>query len=178
MSKKDRKRLRQEAIRAEIARREQNRRDRSPLTRNEMLKLLDFVGEKVMVEGHTHDFSYTYEWLRKNNFNEERVISFFNDENIQDDWSLCIGGDPFTLLGPSKDRLSWMPIDRVDLESLIDWLDREVPSRGCNHDLVLTVEWLKKHNCPIHSTLMALLAHGGGCDCEVVLNVDPEKIYP
>jgi hypothetical protein len=117
MSKKDKKRQREAAIKAEIARREKDRRDRSPLTRDEMLKLLDYVGEKVMIEGHNHDFSYTCEWLQSNGFEMQQALKFFSDENIQDD-------------------------------------------------------------CPVHPTLMALLARGGGCDCEVLLNVEPETIYP
>ena len=95
MSKKDRKRKSEEAIKAEIARQENIRRDRSPLTREDMLKLLSFVGEKVMVDGHTHDFTYTCVWLRKNDFNEKRAIRFFNDESLQDDWSLFVEGDQF-----------------------------------------------------------------------------------
>ena len=178
MSKKDSKRQREAAIKAEIARREKDRRDRSPLSRDDMLNLLDFVGEKVMVEGHTHDFTYTCEWLQSSGFDEQGALRFFRGENIKDDWSLCVEGDPFALFGPSEDRLSWMPIDRSQLETLIEFLDKELPIKGCNHDLTLTSEWLETNNNPVHPTLMALLAHGGGCDCEVVLNVVPEAIYP
>ncbi len=178
MSKKNKKRQREAAIKAEIARREKDRRDRSPLSRDDMLNLLGFVGEKVMTEGHTHDFTFTREWLKSNGFDEQATLRFFNEENIKDDWSLCTERDPFTLFGPSEDRLSWMPIDCSQLESLIEWLDTELPIKGCNHDLSLTSKWLKTNNCPVHPTLMALLAHGGGCDCEVVLNVEPEGIYP
>lgn len=178
MSKNDIKRQRVELMRAEIARREQARKERAPFSQEDMLKLIGFVGEKVMVDGHTHDFTYTLQWLRDNNCDQEKVIQFLNSEKIVDDWSLCIDGDPFALFGPSQDRLSWMPIDRPHLEALLDWLDVEVPKRGCNHDMTLTTEWLKVHDCPMHPTIMALLAHGGGCDCEVVLNVEPETIYP
>ncbi len=51
MSKKDKKRKREAAIKAEIARRKNDRRERSPLSRDDMLNLLNFVGEKVMTEG-------------------------------------------------------------------------------------------------------------------------------
>jgi hypothetical protein len=178
MSKKDKKRKREAAIKAEIARREKDRRDRSPLSRDDMLNLLAFVGEKVMVEGHSHDFSNTLRWLNSNGIDEEQALKFFGDEKIQDDWSLCTEGDPYSLFGPSETRLSWMPIDQFQLESLIQWLDDEIAKNGCDHDLTLTKQWLQANNCPVHPTLMALLAHGGGCDCEVVLNVEPEGIYP
>ncbi len=178
MGKKDKKRKREAAIKAEIARREKDRRERSPLSTNEMLKLLDFVGEKVMVEGNSHDFCYTLKWLSKNGFNEEETLRFFAEEKIHDDWSLCTEGDPYSLFGPSETRLSWMPIDKTQLESLIEWLDDEVRKNGCKNDLSLTKQWLQANSCQVHPTLMALLAHGGGCDCEVVLNVEPEGIYP
>ncbi len=116
--------------------------------------------------------------LKRNGFDENSALKFLSDENIIDDWSLCTEGDSYSLFGPSEDRLSWMPLESSQLESLIDWLDEEVPIKGCNHDLSLTTEWLKANNCPVHPTLMALLAHGGGCDCEVVMNVEAEGIYP
>ncbi len=178
MSKNDKKRKREAAIKAEIARREKDRRERSPISRGDMLNLLSFVGERVMTEGHTNDFTFTIDWLKRNGFDEQAVLKFFSDENLIDDWSLCTEGDPYSLFGPSEDRLSWMPIESFQLESLIEWLDEKVPIKGCNHDLSLTTKWLKTNNCPVHPTLMALLAHGGGCDCEVVLNVEPEGIYP
>jgi len=178
MSKKEKKRQREAAMRAEIARREQARRDRSPLSRDDMLKLIGFVGEKVMVDGHTHDFTHTLLWLRENHCNQEDTIEFLKSEKLVDDWSLCVDGDPYALFGASQDRLSWMPLDRPHLEALLDWLDAEVPKRGCQHKMTLTTEWLEANDCPLHPTLIALLAHGGGCDCEVVLNVEPETIYP
>ncbi len=82
MSKKDKKRKREAAIKTEIARREKDRRDRSPLSRDDMLNLLDFVGEKMMVEGHSHDFLYTLQWLNTNGFDEEGTLKFFADEKI------------------------------------------------------------------------------------------------
>ncbi len=178
MSKKDKKRKHGVAIKAEMARREQDRRDRSLLSRDNMLNLLSFVGEKIMTEGHTHDFSFTIDWLQKNGFDENSAMKFFSDENIVDDWSVCTEGDPYSLFGPSEDRLSWMPLKSTQLESLIEWLDEKVSIKGCNHDLSLTTKWLKANNFPVHPTLMALLAHGGGCDCEVVMNVEIEGIYP
>ncbi len=177
MSKKAKKQKREAAIKAEIAKREKDRRDRSPLNRDDLLNLLGFVGEKVMIEGHSHDFKFTLEWLNSNGFNEEETLKFFADEKIIDDWSLCTEGDPYSLFGPSNTRLSWMPIDKAQLESLIEWLDGEVYEKGCNHELTLTKQWLQTNSCPVHPTLMALLAQGGGCDCEVVLNVEPEGIY-
>jgi hypothetical protein len=178
MRKKDKKRKREAAIIAEIARREKDRCERSPLSRDDMLNLLDYVGEELMVEGRSHDFTYTLQWLNSNGFDKDKTLQFFAEEKIQDDWSLCTEGDPYSLFGPSETRLSWMPIDQPQLESLIEWLDDEVINKGCDHDLTLTKKWLKANNCPVHSTLMALIAHGGGCDCEVVLNVEPKGNLP
>jgi hypothetical protein len=175
--KKEKKRQREEAIKAEISRREEDRRNRSPLTREEMLDLLGFVGEKIMTQGHEKDFSHTSQWLQDNGFDEQTALSFFRNEKITDDWSLCLNGDPYALFGPSEERLAWMPIECSQLEALLEWLDKEMPVAGCNHDLRLTSKWLQANDCPLHPTLMALMVKGGGCDCEVVMNIEPESIY-
>ena len=178
MSKKDRKRQRRAAEQAEINRRQEDCKKSSPFTRDELLDLIFFVSEKYMRDGRTSDFTYTKLWLDSNGFDEELSISFLNDIKINDDWSLCMEGDPYALFGTSADRLSWMPIESAQLEALTDYLDAGVQNVGCKHNLALTKGWLEKHRHPVYPTLMALMAHGGFCDCEVVMNVEPEYIYP
>jgi hypothetical protein len=178
MNKKEKKRMRQKAIRAEIARREADRAARSPFGREEMLELVSYVGGRIMSEGHHFDFSYTKEWLKRREIQEEAAIRFLNEEKISDDWSLCVSGDPYKLFGSTENRLAWMPLEREDLEDLLDWLDEQIEAKGCNHDLSLTAQWLNEKGFDVPSIQMALLAQGGGCDCEVVMNLEPETIYP
>ena len=124
--KKEKKRRRKESIQMEIARREEGRRNRSPLTREEMLDLLGFVGERIMTQGHEKDFSYTSQWLQDNGFDKQTALAFFCDEKITDDWSLCYEGDPYALFGPSEDRLAWMPIECSQLEALLECLNNSL----------------------------------------------------
>ena len=63
------------------------------------------------------------------------------------------------------------------LESLFDYLDAEIGSR-CDGTHRLTREWAVQHSLDDLETeaLLALLAKHGGCccDCEVLLNVEPQ----
>lgn len=99
-------------------------------------------------------------------------------ERINDDWDLAVSCDSFDMFGTSKERLSWMPLGQEELEELLDWLDEALHETGCNHDYTLAKDWLSKRSVDTGATLMALMAKGGGCDCEIVLNVEPENIYP
>lgn len=101
-------------------------------------------------------------------------------EGLSDDWDLAVSGDPYDLFGASDSRLSWMPLDEDELETMLDWMDEQLQLKGCNHDYTLTKEWLSDKSVDSSTTLMALMAKGGGCDCdcEIVLNVEPENVYP
>jgi hypothetical protein len=178
MSKRDKKRQREEAIKAEILRREQQRAERSPIDRDQMLFLIEYVGKNVMEKGHEHNFEFTKQWASSNSINIDSLITFLENERIKDDWDLVVSADPYEYFGATSERLSWMPLEKNDLEALLDWLDVTLPERGCKHDYTLTKEWLSSKDVDISTTLMALMSKGGGCDCEVVYNVEPENIYP
>ncbi|NIB44799.1 DUF2695 domain-containing protein [Pseudomaricurvus alkylphenolicus] len=178
MTNKSKKQLRQEAIRAEIAKRQSTRANLSPLDRNQLLSLVEYVGKNIIENGHENNFQFSAQWARRNSVDLEKLTDFLASERINDDWDLAVGCDPFDLMGESEDRLSWMPLDQTELEDLLDWLDEAVQERGCNHDYTLSKEWLSNNSADTATTLMALMAKGGGCDCEIVLNVEPENIYP
>jgi len=178
MNKKNRKRQREEAIKAEISKREKQRAEKSPINREQMLSLVEYVGKNIIEKGHEHNFKYTDEWASKYSVEVVSLRAFLEGERIKDDWDLAVSADPYHFFGATKDRLSWMPLDKQELESLLDWLDKILPERGCKHDYSLTKEWLVNSTVNIPTTLMALMAKGGGCDCEVVYNVEIENIYP
>ena len=178
MSNKNKKQQREDAIKAEILKREQQRIENSPLDREEMLSLVEFVGKNIIEHGHQHDFAFTEQWAANYSINIEKLKTFLSKERIKDDWDLAVDADPYDLFGSGKDRLSWMPLDKSDLEELLVWLDRVLPERNCKHDYTLTKEWLSSNSVDTSTTLMALMAKGGGCDCEIVYNVEPENIYP
>jgi len=178
MSKKDKKRQREEAIKAEILKRENQRAAKSPVNRDQMLALVEYVGKNIMENGHEHNYEITSKWAVINSIDPDKLIGFLEGERIRDDWDLVVSADPFHFFGATNERLSWMPLEKNELESLLDWLECTLPERGCNHDYTLTKEWLEGKSVDISTTLMALMAKGGGCDCEVVYNVELENIYP
>lgn len=46
---------------------------------------------------------------------------------------------------------------------------------GCNHTLHYTIEWMRVHQIQgIRANIEKIADLGGHCDCEVLLNVDPE----
>jgi hypothetical protein len=52
------------------------------------------------------------------------------------------------------------------------------PTQGsvtCDHTLRYTIAWMKEHNVQnIRANIEKIVDLGGHCDCEVLLNVDPE----
>lgn len=61
---------------------------------------------------------------------------------------------------------------------MIGVVDLLVSESGCDHTLRHTRTWLTGRGLPAPPTEFALRALGGYCDCEVVLNVQAEFIYP
>jgi hypothetical protein len=150
----------------------------SPLSREQLESLLDFLAERISAEGHDHSTRFTREWLTANNLPCDEALAFLSRHRLKDDYQIAVEGDPFSLFGPTADRLARMPLPEDALESLLDWVDERVQEHGCDHSLRFTRQWLADNSFPIPQTEFALLAQGGGCDCEVVLNVESEGIYP
>ncbi len=71
-----------------------------------------------------------------------------------------------------------MPIDEPQLHELMDYIDIRIRKDGCDNTLRWTEEWLSENSLPVSLTVGSLIALGGGCDCEVILNVEPNMIYP
>jgi hypothetical protein len=178
MSKRNKKAAREAVIKAEIARREADRASRSPIDRQQMLSLVSNVGASIAENGHKNDFTLTDSWLNNNNIDVVKMHEFLASVNILDDWSLLIEGDPFQLFGASENRCSWMPLEKNELGLLINYVDTQVQENGCHHDHRHTKEWLSGRSHNQNEVIAALMAHGGFCDCEVVMNVEEESIYP
>ena len=178
MTNKSKKAQREEAIKTEKQRRVKLRKEVSPINQEQMLSLVEYVGGKVISNGHTNNLNYASQWAHKNGIDFDELSSFLNSEKIHDDFSLFCEGDPYELFGETDERLSWMPLARDEFNELMDFLDKKLPSHGCNNDFKLTKKWLKTKDYDTPIILAALLAKGGGCDCEITFNVDEEGIYP
>lgn len=59
------------------------------------------------------------------------------------------------------------------LEDLFDYLDENLPTKGCNDDLSMTISFLKERGVEnIDNVIAWLQSKGGYCDCEVLANVE------
>ncbi len=71
-----------------------------------------------------------------------------------------------------------MPIDRDQLESLLDHVDAALEAAGgCDNTPRYTEEWAEQHGVDVDRLHEGVREFGGGCDCEVVANVDPEVVF-
>ena len=64
-----------------------------------------------------------------------------------------------------------MPLSKPNLKALFDYLD-ETADQGCDRTLRRTQEFLHEWNLPAEVTTDWLMDYGGGCDCEVLGNVE------
>lgn len=72
---------------------------------------------------------------------------------------------------------SHMPLDRAKLEALLDHVDAAVAADGCDHTLLATDAWADREGVDLERLHQGLEEYGGYCDCEVVMNVDPDRIF-
>jgi len=172
------KQARRIAAQVEMQRRWQKAAEECPIPRQVFEQLWNFVAERIAEHGHDHTLSFTETWAGAQSVDLTSLFSFLRTHRISDDFTLILEGDPNKLFGPSTTRLAQMPIERKALESLLRWLDEACRANGCDDTHRLTRDWLSANGHPVWLTEMALLAQGGGCDCEVVLNVSPDAIYP
>jgi hypothetical protein len=65
-----------------------------------------------------------------------------------------------------------LPMSVRNFLDLFDELNDKLGDIPCNHTLVLTEQFLNKHNLPPQNVIPWLHEHGGYCDCEVLFNVE------
>lgn len=70
-----------------------------------------------------------------------------------------------------------MPLERAQLEALLAHVDAAVLANGCDHTLAVTDAWAARHDLPLEPLYAGLEEYGGFCDCEVVMNVDPDEVF-
>lgn len=172
------KELRQLAIEREQHRRNQQAADACPISRADFEAMVDHVSDYLVDHGHDHDFAFTAAFLKARGLPVESTLSFLTGSRIKDDWDVLVSGDAHGLFGPSSDRIVRMPLEEGELNDLLDWVDAEIQRSGCDHSHRLTSTWLTEHGHPTTRALGALMALGGFCDCEVVMNVETDGIYP
>ena len=66
-----------------------------------------------------------------------------------------------------------LPMDEEVFWELFDYLDERLEEQdGCDHSLSLTRAFLETKGVDVESILDWIVDNGGGCDCEVLYNVE------
>ncbi len=66
-----------------------------------------------------------------------------------------------------------LPMDEELFWQLFDYVDEKLETNdGCGHSLTFTREFLEKQKVDVESVLDWIINEGGGCDCEVLYNVE------
>jgi hypothetical protein len=71
-----------------------------------------------------------------------------------------------------------MPLDRDQLQSLLAHVEDRVERDGCDHSRRATDAWAAANDLDLDQLHTGLEEYGGYCDCEVVMNVDPDLFEP
>lgn len=66
-------------------------------------------------------------------------------------------------------------LTREQLKDLLDAVDEEVVANGCDHTPRGARSWLASHGFDVEQLIHNLGEFGGYCDCEVVMNVTPDR---
>jgi hypothetical protein len=71
-----------------------------------------------------------------------------------------------------KEFLESLPFPEPIFLELFNFLDSTLETRPCQHDFQLTSDFLSKLGIKLEEYVDFLIDHGGGCDCEVLMNVE------
>lgn len=74
-------------------------------------------------------------------------------------------------------RTALITIDRDQLDELLDEVDAKVIAEGCDHTSRFAEAWAERNDIDWLELADGLEEFGGFCDCEIVMNVDPEEIF-
>jgi hypothetical protein len=72
--------------------------------------------------------------------------------------------------------LATLPFPEHIFQELFDYLDSTLETQPCQHNFQLSSEFLLKRGINLEDHVDFLIEHGGGCDCEVLMNV--EEAFP
>jgi uncharacterized protein DUF2695 len=67
-----------------------------------------------------------------------------------------------------------MVLEPAQLKDLLDHLDESLGRVDCDHSLRVTRAWATDNGIDQAALEGSVLHFGGGCDCEVLANVDPQ----
>ncbi|WP_232661892.1 DUF2695 domain-containing protein [Pseudonocardia sp. TRM90224] len=65
-----------------------------------------------------------------------------------------------------------MPLDRAQLQALLDHVHAAVALHGCDHTRAATDDWAEHEGIDLERHHEGLEEYGGYCHCEVIMDVD------
>lgn len=74
-------------------------------------------------------------------------------------------------------RTALLTIDQDQLEQLLDYVDERLGEQPCDHTARHAHRWAQSHRIEWETLAEGLQEFGGYCDCEIVMNVEPEAIF-
>ncbi len=75
-----------------------------------------------------------------------------------------------------EEFLTTIPFPESIFQELFDYLDLKLETEPCKHNFNLTSTFLASKGIIFHEHIDFFIEHGGGCDCEVLMNV--EDVFP
>lgn len=75
-------------------------------------------------------------------------------------------------------RVEGFPFSREELTDLQSYLERILEERDCSGQLALTRRWSRAAGLDSDEVRLALESVGAFCDCEVLLNVNADDLFP
>ena len=70
-----------------------------------------------------------------------------------------------------------MCLKKSELLALLAWLDVRLGDTPCDHSFAHTYKWAEKSGIDRNILTASLGEFGAFCDCEVVMNIEPENLF-
>lgn len=74
-------------------------------------------------------------------------------------------------------RAAVLPMTSEQLAALVEAVDALVVAEGCDHTTRHTRSWVQGRGLDWGPIAAGLAELGGYCDCEVVMNCDPDEVF-
>jgi hypothetical protein len=74
-------------------------------------------------------------------------------------------------------REALMTINYEQLEDLLDYLDEKLSGEPCDHTTRHSEHWAQSHGVEWPGLAEGLQEFGGYCDCEILMNVEPDMVF-
>jgi hypothetical protein len=69
------------------------------------------------------------------------------------------------------EAIAKLPLSKQAMREMFDWVDDKLQA-GCDTTLQYTLEFIRGRGLPEEEIVKWLKEYGGGCDCEVIANVE------